>query len=359
MLVHICCSVDSHFFLEKLKRDFPDEKLIGFFYDPNIHPYSEYRLRFLDVKRSCEKLGVELIEGEYDFDSWMKATKGLENEPEKGARCAVCFDRRLEVSAKKAKEIGEKRYTTTLLVSPKKSQEQIKESAKRIDSEFGTEFVFVDYRSGGGTQEQAKVSKEQKLYRQDYCGCMFGLRKQREEQGIFLDEFLSPLNKQILPASIEERLKLYEKRVELEEKGINYKILREKFLNYRLIRAFVRENKKLIPSHFLFYSTMKRDYTRGKVDFSLNEVFYLNREEVRFISVDTFNKLSGYSFKSVKEMNFYPIDVKKEIEVREKLFGAFDTSAIIVADEIPRKKIEVYLKSKLYNDVRENLVILR
>ncbi|MDD3060891.1 MAG: epoxyqueuosine reductase QueH, partial [Sulfurimonas sp.] len=50
MLVHICCSVDSHFFLEKLQHDYPDEKLTGFFYDPNIHPYSEYQLRLLDVE---------------------------------------------------------------------------------------------------------------------------------------------------------------------------------------------------------------------------------------------------------------------------------------------------------------------
>ena len=101
MLVHICCSVDSHFFLEKLLVDYPDEKLIGFFYDPNIHPYSEYRLRFLDVKHSCDKLGIELIEGEYDFETWLDVVSGLENELEKGKRCEVCFDRRFEVSAKK------------------------------------------------------------------------------------------------------------------------------------------------------------------------------------------------------------------------------------------------------------------
>ena len=78
MLVHICCSVDSHFFLEKLQADFPDEKLTGFFYDPNIHPYSEYRLRYLDVQRSCKKLGIDLLEGEYDFETWMDLVRGLE-----------------------------------------------------------------------------------------------------------------------------------------------------------------------------------------------------------------------------------------------------------------------------------------
>ena len=92
MLVHICCSVDSHFFLEKLQADYPEEMLTGFFYDPNIHPYSEYRLRYLDVQRSCKKLGIDLIEGEYDYETWMDAVRGLEKEPEKGKRCEVCFD---------------------------------------------------------------------------------------------------------------------------------------------------------------------------------------------------------------------------------------------------------------------------
>ncbi len=360
MLVHICCSVDSHFFIEKLKKDFPNEKLIAFFYDPNIHPYSEYKLRFLDVKRSCKRLGVELIEGEYDFENWLAAVRGLENEPEKGARCTVCFDRRLEVAAKKAKELGEKRYTTTLLVSPKKSQEQLKESARRVDKELGLEFVFVDYRAKGGTQDQARVTKEEQLYRQDYCGCMFGLKKQREEQNIFLDELLSPINNQILPASIEERLKLYSDRIELENEGKKYRIIRHKFLNYRILRAFVKVDKRVVPSYFLFYSTLKREYTKGKIEFSLNDVYYLNREEVRFIELELFNKLSGYSFKSLKELIFSPIEIQKEIDVRKKLsLGDCDTSPIIIVEQIPQKKVEIYLKSELYNDVRENLVTLR
>ncbi|NPA60215.1 MAG: epoxyqueuosine reductase QueH, partial [Epsilonproteobacteria bacterium] len=234
MLVHICCSVDSHFFLQKLQQDFPQEKLIGFFYDPNIHPYSEYQLRLLDVKHSCKKLGIELIEGEYDLQSWLKVVEGMEDEPEKGKRCQACFDRRFEVSAKKALEIGEKSFTSTLLVSPLKSHQQLKESGDVFYKKYGVEFVVVDYRANGGTQEQSKVTKEQKLYRQDYCGCIFGLTKQREQQNILMDEMFSPISAQILPASIEERLKIYQKRIDLEEQDIEYKIIKQRFLNYRL-----------------------------------------------------------------------------------------------------------------------------
>ena len=68
MLVHICCAVDSHYFLERIQEEFPNEELVGYFYDPNIHPYSEYRLRYLDVEYSCQKLGIKLIEGAYNLD---------------------------------------------------------------------------------------------------------------------------------------------------------------------------------------------------------------------------------------------------------------------------------------------------
>lgn len=79
LLVHICCAVDSHYFLEKIQEEYPDEKLIGYFYDPNIHPYSEYRLRYLDVEYSCNKLGIPLIEGSYNLEEWLKKVKGMEH----------------------------------------------------------------------------------------------------------------------------------------------------------------------------------------------------------------------------------------------------------------------------------------
>ena len=159
MLVHICCSVDSHFFLQKLQQDFPKEKLTGFFYDPNIHPYSEYQLRLLDVERSCKKLSIELIEGPYDYENWLEAVRGLENEAEKGLRCEVCFDKCFIQSAKKALELSEKKITTTLLVSPLKSQEQLKRVGDDFFSKYGVEFIAVDYRANGGSQDQSRVTK--------------------------------------------------------------------------------------------------------------------------------------------------------------------------------------------------------
>jgi hypothetical protein len=359
MLVHICCSVDSHFFIEKLQQEFPDEKLVGFFYDPNIHPYSEYQLRLLDVERSCKKLGIELIEGEYDYEKWMDAVRGLEKEPEKGSRCEVCFDRRFEVSAHKALELGETSMTTTLLVSPLKSQEQLIRSGEAFEASHGVKFIPFDYRKNNGTADQGRVSKEQQLYRQDYCGCLYGLSMQRDQQHRLMDEMFSPISKQILPASIEERLEMYENRMELEEQAIPYRIIKERFLNYRLMRASVKVGTEIIPSYPLFYSTINRTMTNGTIDFEIDGQFFLNREEVRFITLDTFNTLTSSVYKNTRELMFNAPTVETEIALRTQLTNSpFNTSAIIVMDEIPTAKITLVLETKTYEDTREKLIRL-
>lgn len=359
MLVHICCSVDSHFFMEQLQQEFPDEKLVGFFYDPNIHPYSEYQLRLLDVERSCKKLGIELIEGEYDYENWMNAVRGLEKEPEKGARCEVCFDKRFEVSAHKALELGETSMTTTLLVSPLKSQEQLKKSGNAFHASHGVEFIAFDYRKNGGTNDQGRVSREQQLYRQDYCGCIYGLTMQRDQQHRLMDEMFSPISRQILPASIEERLELYTRRMELEDQSIDYRIIKERFLNYRLIRSSVKVSTTIVPSYPLFYSTISRSSAEGKIDFECERQFFLNREEVRFITIETFNTLTDSSYKNTRELMFNAPSVETEIALRAQLTGSpFNTSAIIVVDEIPSTKITLVLETKTYEDTREKIIIL-
>lgn len=349
--------MDSHFFLEKLQTDFPDEKLTGFFYDPNIHPYSEYRLRYLDVQRSCKKLGIDLLEGEYDFETWMDLVRGLELEPEKGSRCEVCFDRRFDVSAKKALELGEKKITTTLLVSPLKSQEQLKKVGDAFYKKNGVEFIFVDYRSGGGSQDQSRVTKEEQLYRQDYCGCIYGLTMQRDQQNKLMDEMFSPIGGQILPASIEDRLELYQRRMDYEDEGIKYNILREKFLNYRQYNLKISISKKIVDSYALIYSTLPRKKANGNIENIINDIHYMNREEIKLIDLKTFNRLSGSSFNSVREMIFNPISTEKEIEVRQKICNSpYDLSPIFVIDEVADGKIDVYLDASTYEDNREYIL---
>ena len=360
ILVHICCSVDSHFFLKKLQDEFPEEKLTGFFYDPNIHPYSEYQLRLLDVQRSCKKLGIDLIEGPYDFEAWMIAVRGLEKEPEKGSRCEVCFDKRFNESAKKALELGEDKITTTLLVSPLKSQEQLKRVGDEFYKKHGVEFIAVDYRSGGGSQDQSRVTKEEQLYRQDYCGCIYGLSMQRDSQDKLMDEMFSPISNQILPASIEERLEMYRYRNSLEDENKEYKIIKQKFLNYRQFSFKVIKGKKeVIPAYALSYSTLARKKAQGRIEYTIDNVFYFNREEIKIISLEYFNSLGNFKYKNINELIFNSPSFDEELSIRLALNNAnYDLSPIIVLQDIPDFKLNIELNSKTYEDSKEKLIEL-
>ena len=314
----------------------------------------------MDVKRSCKKLGIELIEGEYDYESWLKAVRGLENEPEKGARCEVCFEKRFLTSAQKALELDEDKITTTLLVSPLKSQEQLKRVGDAFYEKYGVEFIAVDYRSGGGTQDQSRVTKEQQLYRQDYCGCIYGLTMQREQQDKLMDEMFSPITKQTLPASIEERLALYTSRNKLEDEGKKYKIVRQKFLNYRqFFVKLIAGKKENITAHALCYSTLPRKKAQGRIEFTLNDIHYFNREEVKFITLAYYNNFFSSRYKNVQELIFHPQNIEEELRLREHICdSAYDLSPIVVVDTIPQIKLTLHIDAKVYEDTREKLIVL-
>jgi predicted adenine nucleotide alpha hydrolase (AANH) superfamily ATPase len=341
-----------------LRGEYPDERLIGFFYDPNIHPYSEYYLRLLEVQRSCKMLNIELIEGEYDIDNWLKAVRGLEHEPEKGARCSVCFERRFEVSAKKASELGERSFTSTLLISPKKSIRQLQKSGELIAQMHGIQFIAPDYRKRSGTQEQNIMAREAQLYRQEYCGCLFGLKMQRGEQQRWATELFSPISQQIQPSSIEERIALYERRIELEKIGTRYKIVKRRFLNWRLEYGYLRVKKHPISAHFLPYSTLKRGYTRGRIEYSTTDnVHYMSRDEVIFLTLEMYNKILNLNYQTVEELIFNPPLFKRELMLRGEITNEpYSLNLIAIVKEIPTNGIEIVCKSYIYEDVKAELM---
>jgi len=357
LLVHICCAVDSHYFLMRIQEEYPNEEIIGFFYDPNIHPYNEYRLRYYDVEYSCKKLGIELIEGPYNLEEWLKKVKGLENEPEKGDRCTVCFDDRLETTVKKAKELGHDKFTTTLLISPKKSQDKLEKIGNELEEKYDCKFIFKDYRSGSGTQKQGELVKENSLYRQNYCGCLFGLTAQREQQKKIMDEMFSPISNQILPESIESRLEIYKKRDELEEKGIPFKIIKQRFLNYRLLKGLTKIDKKIVPSYFLCYSTLNNKKMNGRIVYEKDEIHYLGRDEVKILSLDIFNEIGNSSYKCTKDLMFNPPTFESELNIRDKVTkNPYGLSTIVIIDEVIDGKYEIELDSTIYEDVKEVIV---
>ncbi len=302
-------------------------------------------------------LGIELLEGEYDVDNWLKAVRGYEHEPEKGDRCAICFDRRFEVTARKASQMGERTFTSTLLTSPKKSLQQLKVAGDALAKKFGISFIAPDYRKASGTQEQNILAKKDALYRQDYCGCLFALNIQRNQQKRLADELFSPISKQIQPESIEARIELYEKRWRLEEEEKGYKIVKERFLNWRQLHGVLRIKKETIPAHFLPLSTLKSEYTRGKIDLQVEELHYMNRDEVKFITLDTYNSLANKVYQNIQELIYHPPSFEEELKIRRVLISnPYDLSAILVVQKIPTQKLEIIYKSYIYEDVKEVLL---
>ncbi|RLJ70994.1 hypothetical protein BCF55_1283 [Hydrogenivirga caldilitoris] len=282
-LVHICCAPDALYFLERFRQDNPGSELIGFFYDPNIHPYEEYKLRLIETQRTCNRLGIKLIEGEYNVEGWLGAVKGLEHEPERGERCSVCFDLRLQRSAQLAKELGCEGFTTTLLMSPKKKFQQLKESGEKTASQYGVRFIAPDYRKGGGTQEMFRLTKENELYQQDYCGCIYGLFKQKEGE-IFWD-LVSFSGRR--PGSKEESLFIKTLRVKVEELKLPVKEFEIPFLGWKLLEGGVWVNNKAIPSIVVPYSQPIRGKVRADVERVVGDTLYLNKQFVRIILTDS------------------------------------------------------------------------
>jgi len=312
------------------------------------------------VQRSCKKLGIKLIEGEYDYEGWLEAVRGYENEPEKGARCDLCFDNRLENTAKKASLLGINSITTTLLTSPKKSLDQLRAAGVLIEQKYGVKFVAPDFRTKGGTQEQFALSREDKLYHQDYCGCLYALTAQRQDQDRLVDELFSPLSAQIQPRSIEDRIMLYTKRIKLEDEGIDYEIIREKFLNFRLLRAWIEVEKEIKSSYILPYSIIKRKFIKTRVTKKIKDIYISKHENIHFITLKHFNQLLDKNYENIQDIIKSPPTFEEEVEARSKIIKNFySLSPIIVLKDIELdSRISLYLEAKVYEDSREHLVQL-
>ena len=284
ILVHICCAPDAVYFLKKLREDFPEADLIGFFYDPNIHPYEEYRLRLIETKRACKELGIPLLEGEYNLEDWLSSTVGLEKEPERGERCSVCFDIRLERSAQKAKELGCEAMTTTLLMSPKKSLKQLKESGEKTAKPYGIKFLTLDYRKGGGVQKMFELSKEFAFYQQDYCGCVHALFNQKQEEAVW--DLVCYKGRR--PGSKEERI--FIKVLHLKARELNLPVFEEEFpfLNWKPLWGGIWVEGEAIPSYIVPYSQSIRGRLRADFQSQRGDTLYFNKQFLRIKLSDPF-----------------------------------------------------------------------
>jgi len=175
LLLHSCCAPCAGEIMEAVAESKIDTTV--FFYNPNIHPQEEYEIRKEENIRFCEKLGFNFIDADYDKDNWFKRIKGLEDEPERGARCTQCFDMRFERSALFAQENNFKVYATTLGISRWKDMNQINSSGQRAADRYEeVKYWDFNWRKQGGASSMIEISKREEFYQQEYCGCVYSLR---------------------------------------------------------------------------------------------------------------------------------------------------------------------------------------
>lgn len=177
LLLHACCAPCSTAILEWLVNH--DIRPVVYYFNPNIVPLREYEIRKEESKRQAEMLGLEWIDDDnYDHSQWLEWVKGLENEPERGRRCLMCFKYRLLSAARKAKELGLSHFATTLASSRWKSLEQVSVAgswaASKVD---GVAFWDQNWRKGGLQDRRNQLIKQFGFYNQQYCGCEFSFRK--------------------------------------------------------------------------------------------------------------------------------------------------------------------------------------
>ncbi len=172
LLLHSCCAPCSSYVLEYLTQYFD---ITVFFYNPNISPEKEYLHRVDEIKRLISEMcpQVYFIEGQYEPQKFYAMSKGLENEPERGARCLKCYRMRLEESAKIAKKQQFDYFTTTLSISPQKDSQVLNAIGKSVSEEYQIPYLFSDFKKRGGYKRSIELSAQFHLYRQNFCGCIY------------------------------------------------------------------------------------------------------------------------------------------------------------------------------------------
>ena len=176
ILLHSCCGPCSTAVIQRLLTDYD---ITVFYFNPNITNPEEYehrkaeQIRFLNEFCETEGVSIDFLESEYNPEAYYSAVGGLEQEPEGGARCAVCFALRLDATAKAAKEAGMDCFDTTLSVSPHKNFSVISGIGEEIAQKYGVHYLKGNYKKQDGYKLSIALSRDYNLYRQDYCGCEF------------------------------------------------------------------------------------------------------------------------------------------------------------------------------------------
>lgn len=172
LLFHICCAPCSGLLFQQLKDDYD---ISVYFDNPGIWPLEEFYKRAQEAEKFFLTEGVKFILADWNHDQWLKLISGLENEPEKGKRCKLCYYYRLEQTAQYAISNNFNCFTTSLSFSPYKDQRIILNLGRALGKKYKLKFIDIDFRIDNNWQKACIFSKKQGFYRQKYCGCEFSI----------------------------------------------------------------------------------------------------------------------------------------------------------------------------------------
>ncbi len=178
ILLHSCCAPCSSHVITFLTKYFDITIL---YYNPNIAPSEEYYKRKVEQIRLINEIDtvnkIDIIDCDYDNDIYEEKIKGYEECPERGARCTICFNLRLEKTAKLAKENNYDYFCSTLTVSPYKNAPLINQIGLDLSKRYNVKWLCSDFKKAEGYKKSIELPKKYNLYRQDYCGCTYSQRK--------------------------------------------------------------------------------------------------------------------------------------------------------------------------------------
>ena len=164
-LLHVCCAPCANQCVEVLRTD--HFEVAGFWYNPNIHPFTEYRSRRNCLREYAENVQLTLLEkNDYALRPFVRAVaEDIDH------RCGKCYEMRLFETAKQAAEGGFDSFTSSLFISPYQNHELMRETAERAAAEYGVAFLYRDFRPYFKAGQE--YAREHGFYMQKYCGCVF------------------------------------------------------------------------------------------------------------------------------------------------------------------------------------------
>jgi predicted adenine nucleotide alpha hydrolase (AANH) superfamily ATPase len=176
LMLHSCCAPCGSYALEYLSAYF---RITVLHFNPNVYPPAEFEKRLAEQKRLVTRMDfknpVDVLAPEYAREGFLAAARGLESEPEGGARCGACFALRLDETAKRASALGYEYFGTTLTVGPRKNAAAVNAAGEAAGRAHGVRFLYADLKKRDGYKRSLELSKIYNLYRQNYCGCEFSL----------------------------------------------------------------------------------------------------------------------------------------------------------------------------------------